>query len=695
MAIQVLGVLLLALKLLAMVRAEPWTQAPLLPVLMAASQNIPGEQCRQDYSLFLNQLENFTLWAVEMFDASTKVPEGLLAGNSYHLGHFDQCMGISANLGERYIRGQYCIADIRFQSKEFKLPCSRELQPENSAWQKLQWCGDPSKVRRDTVHWALCVPASCSPEDVHTALSEALADLEPSLGVTFNVTVPPEQCSRHEERIQLGASAVTLVCLAIVISLLFITSTLFDFVCCGGNSEKTEVLPGGEAADCNKCLPVREYFLIFSARRNLPKLITLVPSQPAFDFSHALRFAFMTCIIMGHRLLLYIDQPFLNAEDYEAMFHGMGDMILANGATVVDLYFMLSGLLLGYTLLETFKKDGKVNFLLVILNFIVRIMPVYMLVVWFHTSLLSQLGSGPFWKAAVHKEEQRCIKYWWTNLIFIHNYWDPQNMCLFPSWYLATHFHMFIICLLLTMLLSYRPKLGWIMFGFAVILSVLIPFFNIWWYQLDPIIKPFPDFGPDIRNNKVFRMIYVKTHNRAAPYLVGTITGILLFKSRNSTFRLSKITSYIIFYGAWLVGIFVILSCYVFFIPDRQYNAIESGLYGSLHHISIALVASAIFFSVTFGHMNVYCKICSSPIFVTLSRLSFNAYLLHSTAQLYDQGSLRLPRYLSFYVTTWDVTGDITIAYLLALAMALMVEMPLRHLFKMLIFGRKVKKEES
>ena len=46
---------------------------------------------------------------------------------------------------------------------------------------------------------------------------------------------------------------------------------------------------------------------------------------------------------------------------------------------------------------------------------------------------------------------------------------------------------------------------------------------------------------------------------------------------------------------------------------------------------------------------DIYQKFFSSKPFVVLSRLTYGAYLAHTMGQLYDQGSLRVPRYLSAY----------------------------------------------
>ena len=52
-----------------------------------------------------------------MIDAWGKIPSGILRGNTFELGNYDQCVEIkheSKKIGN--IQGQYCLADIILQS---------------------------------------------------------------------------------------------------------------------------------------------------------------------------------------------------------------------------------------------------------------------------------------------------------------------------------------------------------------------------------------------------------------------------------------------------------------------------------------------------------------------------------------------------------------------------------------------------
>nr|CAD7421755.1 unnamed protein product [Timema poppensis] len=49
-----------------------------------------------------------------LFDASTKFPQGIFAGYTRHLGNFDECIGIEAQTvyEERKFKGKHCMVTL-------------------------------------------------------------------------------------------------------------------------------------------------------------------------------------------------------------------------------------------------------------------------------------------------------------------------------------------------------------------------------------------------------------------------------------------------------------------------------------------------------------------------------------------------------------------------------------------------------
>ncbi|KHJ80953.1 hypothetical protein OESDEN_19366 [Oesophagostomum dentatum] len=63
-----------------------------------------------------------------------------------------------------------------------------------------------------------------------------------------------------------------------------------------------------------------------------------------------------------------------------------------------------------------------------------------------------------------------CRKNWWTNVLYINNIIDPNNMCLIISWYLAADFQIYIFSPLLILPFA----LFGTVIGLAVAVAVLL-----------------------------------------------------------------------------------------------------------------------------------------------------------------------------------------------------------------------------
>ena len=53
-----------------------------------------------------------------------------------------------------------------------------------------------------------------------------------------------------------------------------------------------------------------------------------------------------------------------------------------------------------------------------------RLIPAYMFVILFWTNIFPHMSSGPVWY--VNQLGNTCPSYWWTNLLFINNFWPTQ-----------------------------------------------------------------------------------------------------------------------------------------------------------------------------------------------------------------------------------------------------------------------------
>ncbi|XP_046395708.1 uncharacterized protein LOC124162972 [Ischnura elegans] len=231
------------------------TKTPVFPVLPLVVSQITSsggdELCRTQSEIFLRELRNFTLWAVQMFDASTKFPDGVVSGNSYHMGHFDQCTGIKVDLSngaaQNMLYGQYCLAEINFmeeqevqQIRNYTLdPYSMKFNPKRTAWDRIKYAGDPTKSRRDVIHWSLCIPASCSPASVEDALVQAMNWVNEVYGKSLNIKVriPERMCITNRNDEFLNAYDITFSVFLTALSITVIAVTAYDLNTMTDNEE--------------------------------------------------------------------------------------------------------------------------------------------------------------------------------------------------------------------------------------------------------------------------------------------------------------------------------------------------------------------------------------------------------------------------------------------------------------------------
>lgn len=82
-----------------------------------------------------------------MFDASAKFPSGILSGNTFYLGNYDECIGINVQLDNDVIKGQYCLPKITIEIPNIPLSNSTD-ENDNflSTWSKIQARETPPNI---------------------------------------------------------------------------------------------------------------------------------------------------------------------------------------------------------------------------------------------------------------------------------------------------------------------------------------------------------------------------------------------------------------------------------------------------------------------------------------------------------------------------------------------------------------------
>jgi hypothetical protein len=74
-----------------------------------------------------------------VYDASTKIPSGLVPGNIQQLGNYDQCLRIEGQAGDALaFRGQQCLATIRVEVNQTRTDAPPQLDMKDLFYAALE-----------------------------------------------------------------------------------------------------------------------------------------------------------------------------------------------------------------------------------------------------------------------------------------------------------------------------------------------------------------------------------------------------------------------------------------------------------------------------------------------------------------------------------------------------------------------------
>ncbi|KAG8287302.1 hypothetical protein J6590_041546 [Homalodisca vitripennis] len=224
------------------------------------------ELCRNHSNFMFESFLNFDLWALRMVDASSKLPSGVLDGHIMDIGNYDQCLSVEAP--EKLFRGQMCIVE----TKGFMPDTIDKLNPERPFL----------KAFRIDLMFAVCVPSSCTAQDVKTHLNVALNS------INATAIVSDSSCSSSVP-VPLDVKEWIVIFLIALIVILVILSTVYENSIMG--SEKNTLL------------------CAFSLSSNCRHMLSTQTSHVTLDCLNGLRILAMIWVIAGHRITIMLNFP--------------------------------------------------------------------------------------------------------------------------------------------------------------------------------------------------------------------------------------------------------------------------------------------------------------------------------------------------------------------------------------------------
>jgi len=656
------------------------------------------ELCRNHTEIYWDGLANGTFWALQMFDATGKLPDGILVGNVNTLGSYDECLDTRVSLDNNtypslpedglHFIGRY-VAVMAFGA-----PPAKAAEADDGQLGEIiilpQLLGSTGTV-------GFCVPSSCSSEDVQAGLQAMLG---------HNITVIAGPSSTQADTVELTAGDIVVITLMALVAALMVAGTGLDMyhrwyndqlakememtsVVDSPNGRLSSMLHIGEAKPARllqrkpPVLPTSQQALIaFSVYTNTIKLLDTTPGRGTLTCLHGLRFISMTWVVLGHAssFVLYFTQNSIVITDWikNPLFQAV-----VNALPSVDTFFLLSGVLLSYMFCGAYEKTKRFNLPLFYLHRYLRLTPALAIMLAINATWFIHVGSGPLWPYNT-PSTTACQNYWWRNMLYINNMFDWNDMCVAQSWYLAADMQMFLFSPLVLLPLVWRPLFGAMWLGVVTVAFVVLRIviydvkdFDALIFQLRPAADP--EETADWQSN------YGYPWMRCTVWLTGIGLGYLLHRLRGKQVTMrwwQWLAGWIV---AFAVGVSVVYGMAGYQMPwDPMPSKAVNLTYGGLHRFAWGLAVSWVIFACVTGYGGFVNTFLSYPGFIPLSRLTYATYLIHINVIYFVDFSQRAIPYYDVLRYVYHVVAHLIVSLAFAVPLTLAFEAPFMTLEKLL-----------
>ncbi|XP_050294047.1 nose resistant to fluoxetine protein 6-like isoform X2 [Anthonomus grandis grandis] len=432
----------------------------------------------------------------------------------------------------------------------------------------------------------------------------------------------------------------------------------------------------------------------FSVPKNWERLRSTDPSSDHRKLRsiQGIRFYNMICVIMSHTIMGILGGPVSNPLYTEQSTTKVLNMFIANGWYVVQTFFVISGWLLTY---HFFVMTAEVKNLRIshvfwtIINRYIRLAPAVAVMVGFHSTWLVHLSRGPYWDMFVGEEYRNCRKNWWTNLLFVNNYVDNNNMCLHQTWYIAADMQLFVLSVILLYFLGKNPIKIKVIFGLLLTIGFLVPGIIAYVNKYDIVIRQYPEvlYNLNLLRLDHWHILYSSAYSNIFGYTIGMVFGYLFYRYRNTCFRINRIHVILWWLLTFGLCIFMVLISALFYNPAFHVTPLKSAFYWASGKNLFALgIAIGIFgFTQKVGWFAR--SMCEFEPVQVLGRLTYSTYIIHVAFIRWKIGFKRYPASADDTMLFFSVLGDVAVAYLGGTLLCLLVEMPVSAIQKMLGFS--------
>ncbi|XP_015911602.2 nose resistant to fluoxetine protein 6 [Parasteatoda tepidariorum] len=667
-------------------------------------------KCFEDIKYMIQHLNSN--WSIQMLDAIGKMPSGALLGNFLWMGKYQECVDVqmprSNNDLNGGIHGTYCVAIWNITTPTtFHVP-----------------------LHNIPIKTGVCLPSSCSALSVDENIQH-LIDIFRRVPVLKQfesfLNLSSLKC-KEEETFSNPSTSTFLIFLCLYLSLVIAGSfiTIAEYgqfsvlklsflkfskknpnlnnLLGSWNSEVTNIVNESEECEydqhlnlvdleerrkscfyttkiqkfCEIMAKVLKCFCLFT---NSEKVLDVKGSTKHFSCIHGIRFISMAWVVLGHTYIHNIS-IFGN---YVDLLHGIDNLpfqVIVQGTFSVDTFFLISGFLLAYIYFEEAdSKNGDISWIGIIIHRLIRITPVYAVLIAFNVTMFKYIGKGPFWEE--DSDVDICRENWWWNLLYINNFLPLESMCVTWTWYLADDMQFFVVGTFLLSILWRWRRTGLLICSLLLLSSWILTWYISYYYNLVPLfwgLSQSTDFK-EYKNRLylAWDVLYSKPYCRIGPYLIGILLAYVLFKNKNA----KNISGRWIGIVGWTASSLCCISV-IYGVYHIQPEPYLFHFYNALSRSAFSGGVAWVIYTCLSGKAEIVNGILSFDLWVPLSRLTYCAYLFHPLIMSWYFESQKIPLYFTHTNMVMLYFAFLVVSYSAAFVISIIFEAPFINLEKYL-----------
>lgn len=688
--------------------------------LQAAGERVDHSKCRDEVRRMLDlyydleqivesnrkslsnarKLNESHIRLAQALDSFGHYDSGLMLGKSQFLGAHQQCLSTALKLREPESSE---IRQTRF--------CFAKLIADKHLSDSLKSRAKPAHEADSTIDIGICLPETCHSISFnqHKPLIQQLINSQfklPSMFLDQNLEFADLYCDIDKDSPLGGLPLIGKLFVVFVI----IWLVLIAYATFGRSADpKKEIVKQGH--------PILKAYVrhLFNSMNIKDSWLDFVSAEKVqgsrvnLDALNPIKVVCSIVVVLGHTFMMNSGCPMDLTRAYNRAENDPMLATLLNATLVVDTFYVISGTLIAFITLRKFAgtKINMTPFIFLKQCFQVigvrylRLVPMYVLVFWFHKGIFLNFEPGPLTDSGYnrHTEMGSCRQEsWLTPFTFLAAYQPLARQCMPHSWSIAGDIFFIIIIAPIIILMIRRPKL-------AAALSVVICCISNWMmFRSIAVVQGTLRKGlSELRYHSFVLMfanashLYTAPHYRIFSVLIGVLTGFVLHTFDTSEEKGSR----------WLqklrgpaTKLSIGYIIFMFFIPGVVILTKDNLLMMiPLHHILFdasmttgrllwALSNAILFIRMTTEWKDSFMiKQASGTFWKALAKLSYCILLIHLDIIMYDMQSALTSMYFSRYRILSVAAFSYIACLVFSVVLHVLVENPIDKFIKGFING--------